>query len=316
MSTQRIAVFGLAGLLMLTGLPTEEADARRKGLRAGADGPAVERLQRNLSRAGFSTAVDGAFGPATKTSLMRWERWKHRRVDGIATRRDRRALRRSARFGTRLLHMGMRGRDVRGLQWHLGRVGFGTSIDGAFGPLTKAAVMRWERSRGRSVNGVATRHDQNALKRTRRNRNRTRHTSRPRARAWISRRGFAHAPGAPARVRRLVRAGNRIAKHPYKYGGGHGTWNDSGYDCSGSVSYVLHHAGLLSGSARPSGGFTTWGMSGHGRWVTVYANGGHMFLTVAGLRFDTTDRERDGTRWHRDMRTTSGYAVRHPGGIG
>ena len=103
---------------------------------------------------------------------MRWERWKHRRVDGIATRRDRRALRRSARFGTRLLHVGMRGRDVRGLQWHLGRVGFGTSIDGAFGPLTKAAVMRWERSRSRHVNGVASRRDQNALRHTRRNRTR------------------------------------------------------------------------------------------------------------------------------------------------
>ena len=117
-------------------------------------------------------------------------------------------------------------------------------------------------------------------------------------------------------MRRLIRAGNRIAKTPYKYGGGHGTWNDSGYDCSGSVSYVLHHAGLLSGAARTSGGFMNWRFAGRGKWVTVYAHGGHVFLTVAGLRFDTTDRERDGTRWHRDMRSTSGYAVRHPGGIG
>ncbi|MGH2837698.1 MAG: peptidoglycan-binding domain-containing protein [Thermoleophilaceae bacterium] len=315
MSTQRIAVFGLTGLLMLAGLPTQDAHARRKGLRQGADGPAVERVQRNLSRAGFSTAVDGAFGPATKATLMRWERWKHRRVDGIATRRDRRALRRSARFGTRLLHSGMRGRDVRGLQWHLGRVGFGTSIDGAFGPLTKAAVMRWEGSRGRGVNGVATRRDQNALKHTRRNR--TRRTSRPRVNAWISRRGFAHiSPSAPRKVRRLIRAGNRIAKAPYTYGGGHGSWNDSGYDCSGSVSYVLHHAGLLSGAARPSGGFMNWAFSGRGKWVTVYANSGHMWLKVAGIRFDTTDRERDGTRWHRDIRSSAGYAVRHPGRIG
>ena len=113
--------------------------------------------------------MDGAFGPATKSSLMRWERWKHRRVDGIATRRDRRALRRSARFGTRRLHVGMQGRDVRGLQYHLGRVGYGTSIDGAFGPLTQArASMRWEGARSRRVNGVATRRDQHALKRTRR----------------------------------------------------------------------------------------------------------------------------------------------------
>jgi hypothetical protein len=246
---------------------------------------------------------------------MSWERWRHRRVDGVATRRDRRALRRSARFGTRVLKVGMRGRDVRGLQWHLGRIGYGTSVDGAFGPLTQAAVKRWEGARGRRVNGVATRPDQRALRHTRRRT--TRRAPAPRVRAWISRRGFAHiSPSAPAKVRRLIDAGNRIAKAPYKYGGGHGTWNDSGYDCSGSVSYVLHHAGLLSGPARPSGGFMNWGRSGRGGWVTVYAHSGHMFLTVAGIRFDTTDRERDGTRWHRDMRSTAGYAVRHPGGIG
>ena len=316
MSTHRIAVLGLTGLLLLGGLPTADADARRKGLRQGSDGPAVKRLQRNLTRAGFATAADGAFGPATKASLMRWERWKHRRVDGIATRRDRRKLRRSARFGTRRLKVGMRGRDVGGLQWHLRRVGYGISIDGAFGPLTQGAAMRWERSRGRSVNGVMTRRDQRALKHTRRGSKP--HRSRPpRTGAWISRRGFAHiSPSAPRKVRRLIRAGNRIAKLPYRYGGGHGSWNDSAYDCSGSVSYVLHHAGLLRGLPRPSGGFMNWAFAGRGRWVTVYANSGHMFLTVAGLRFDTTDRERDGTRWHRDVRTRTGYAVRHPGGIG
>jgi len=313
MSTQRIAAFGLTGLLLLAGLPTAEADARRKGLREGAQGRSVKILQTNLTRAGFSTAVDGQFGPGTRSSLIRFERWRHRRVDGIATRRDRRALRRSARFGTRRLHVGMRGRDVGGLQRHLGRVGYGTAVDGAFGPLTQAAVKRWENARGRRVDGVATRPDQAALRRTGRRR-----TSSPttRPRAWISRKGFAHiSPRAPRRVRRLIRAGNEIAKAPYKYGGGHGTWNDSGYDCSGSVSYVLHHAGLLEGAARPSGGFMNWGRRGRGRWVTVYAHSGHMFLTVAGIRFDTTDRERDGTRWHKDMRSTAGYAVRHPGEI-
>ena len=314
MSNQRIAVLGLTGLLLLAGLPTAGADARPKGLHKGDHGPFVKLLQRNLNRAGFSTAVDGAFGPATKASVMSFERWKHRRVDGIATRRDRRALRRSARFGTRRLHVGMEGRDVRGLQSHLGRVGYGTAVDGAFGPMTQAALKRWEGAKSRRVDGVATRPDQHTLKRTRRSGG---DTSTPSVRAWISRRGFAHiSPSAPRKVKRLIRAGNEIAKAPYKYGGGHGTWNDSGYDCSGSVSDVLHHAGLLEGPARSSGGFMNWRFAGRGKWVTVYAHSGHMFLTVAGIRFDTTDRERDGTRWHRDMRSTAGYAVRHPGGIG
>jgi cell wall-associated NlpC family hydrolase len=311
MSTHRIAVLGLTGALLL---PAATAEARIKGLRVGAEGHFVKLLQRNLTRAGFSTAVDGQFGPATKTSQMRFEAWKHRRVDGIATRLDRRALRRSARFGTRRLHIGMQGRDVRGLQWHLGRVGQGTSIDGAFGPLTQTAVKSWEGARGRRVDGVMTRDDQRALRGTRRTGS---SSPTPLVKAWISRRGFAHiSPDAPNKVKRLIRAGNEIAKAPYKYGGGHGTWNDSGYDCSGSVSYVLHHAGLLDGLARPSGGFMDWRFAGRGKWVTVYAHSGHMFLTVAGIRFDTTDRERDGTRWHRDMRSTSGYAIRHPGGIG
>jgi len=293
------------------------ADARPKGIHKGMRGDTVKRLQRDLSRAGFRTSADGVFGPATKATLMRWERSKNRRADGIATRRDRRSLRRSARYGTKLLRAGMRGRAVRALQHHLTRAGFPTGRDGVFGPLTKSALARWERSRGRTADGVATRGDQGALMRGRQRTPSRPSPSRPRARAWISKRGFAHiSRRAPTRVRRLIRAGNRIAKHPYKYGGGHGRWRDSGYDCSGSVSYALHRAGLLKGSARPSGGFTKWGRRGRGGWVTIYAHSGHMFMTVAGLRFDTTDRERDGTRWHKDMRSTAGYAVRHPGGIG
>ena len=312
MSNQRIAVLGLTGLLLLGGLPTAAADARPKGLHKGDHGPFVKLLQRNLNRAGFSTAVDGAFGPATKASVMSFERWKHRRVDGIATRRDRRALRRSARFGTRRLHAGMEGRDVRGLQYQLGRVGYGTSIDGAFGPLTKAALERWEGAKSRRVDGVATRPDQHALKGTR---HRTTSPSPTNVHAWISSRGFAHiSPSAPRKVRRLIRAGNAIAKTPYKYGGGHGTWNDSGYDCSGSVSYVLHAAGLLS-RARDSTGFMSYGDAGRGTWITIRTNPSHAYMIVAGLRFDTSGRVADNSRWHASMRSSSGYTVRHPPGL-
>src|SRR5687768_8439071 len=131
MSSQRIAVMALMGLLFLGGLPASDADAY---LKKGMHGKSVKKLQRNLTRAGFRTAVEGAVGPGTKATRMRGGRWRGRRVDGVATRRGRRALRRSARFGTRLLRQGMRGRDVRGLQYYLNRRGAGLTRDGAFGP--------------------------------------------------------------------------------------------------------------------------------------------------------------------------------------
>jgi hypothetical protein len=101
---------------------------------------------------------------------------------------------------------------------------------------------------------------------------------------------------------------------PYRYGGGHGRWKDTGYDCSGSVSYALHGGGLLDASM-PSGGFTSWGESGPGKWITTYANGGHMYMVVAGLRFDTSGRSRTGSRWQKSMRSSSGFTVRHPEGF-
>lgn len=118
----------------------------------------------------------------------------------------------------------------------------------------------------------------------------------------------------PLTVRRVIAAGTRIARMPYHWGGGHGNWDDSGYDCSGSVSYALHGGGLLS-VALDSSGLMSWGDPGPGRWITVYANGGHAFMVVAGRRFDTSGREQTGSRWQDAMRDTSGYVVRHPHGL-
>jgi cell wall-associated NlpC family hydrolase len=112
----------------------------------------------------------------------------------------------------------------------------------------------------------------------------------------------------------VIAAGNEIAKKPYRYGGGHGQWNDSGYDCSGSVSYALHGAGLV-GRPRDSGEFMDWRFAGRGDWITVYAHGGHVYMMVAGLRFDTSGLDDDGTRWHDTRASRSGYAVRHPRGL-
>jgi hypothetical protein len=116
------------------------------------------------------------------------------------------------------------------------------------------------------------------------------------------------------RVRRVIAAGDRIAGYPYKYGGGHGQWRDSGYDCSGSVSYALHGAGLLD-SALTSGDFMSWGQPGPGRWITIYASPGHVYMVVNGRRFDTSGQDVSGSRWQADDRSSSGYTVRHPTGL-
>jgi hypothetical protein len=135
-------------------------------------------------------------------------------------------------------------------------------------------------------------------------------------RAEVLEGGIAIPPlDAPPEVKAIIEAGNMIARTPYKWGGGHGKWQDTGYDCSGSVSYALSAAGLVDSSA-PSGTYMKWGEPGRGKWVTIYANGGHMFMEVAGVRFDTSGAKRSGSRWQSETRRpTSGYKVRHPPGL-
>jgi len=134
-------------------------------------------------------------------------------------------------------------------------------------------------------------------------------------RARVLRDGTAIAPeNAPDVVKRVIMAGNEIAQFPYKWGGGHGAWRDNGYDCSGSVSFALAGAGLL-GRPLTSGLFMNYGAPGQGRWITIYASPGHIFMYVAGLRFDTSGQGRAGTRWQDEARPTAGFAVRHIPGL-
>jgi peptidoglycan hydrolase CwlO-like protein len=121
-------------------------------------------------------------------------------------------------------------------------------------------------------------------------------------------------PGAPAAVREVIAAGNAIATLPYLYGGGHASFHANGYDCSGSVSYALAAAGLVT-SPMASGAFEGWGDPGPGRWITIYANAGHAWMEVAGWRFDTVALSEGGTRWARGGGEYSGYVVRHPPGL-
>jgi hypothetical protein len=119
---------------------------------------------------------------------------------------------------------------------------------------------------------------------------------------------------APEAVKAAIAAANRIHTLPYIWGGGHARWASPGYDCSGAVSFALHGAGLI-GTPMDSGEMMTWGAPGKGRWITIYANAGHAFAVIDGVRWDTAgDSEGTGPRWHPEMVSTAGYVVRHPAG--
>ena len=134
----------------------------------------------------------------------------------------------------------------------------------------------------------------------------------------VLRTGIAYAPSnAPDSVKHAIWAINTICRRPYVWGGGHGSFHDYGYDCSGAVSFALHYAGMLN-QPIPSSDFLRYGERGRGRWFTIYSRHGHVFAMIAGLRFDTTDLRYGGDvgpRWHLDGRDTWGFQARHPLGL-
>jgi len=127
--------------------------------------------------------------------------------------------------------------------------------------------------------------------------------------------GVAHAPaGAPKAVVRAIKAGNRIQNKPYLYGGGHKAFEDTAYDCSGAVSYALHGARVLR-SPLDSGSMMKWAIAGTGKWITVYANPGHAYMIIAGLRLDTSGTGGRGPRWLTEQRDPAGFVARHPANL-
>jgi hypothetical protein len=218
----------------------------------------------------------------------------------------------------------MRGTDVRVLQDFLTKVGVRTTVDGQYGPGTASRVRRWERKSSLPVNGRVTRTDAATLRgQVSQGAGALQNTggaqpiaAAPTASATLGSDGLAVAPaGAPPEVAAVIAAANRIVGKPYRYGGGHGEWEDSGYDCSGSESYALHGADLVS---RPmdSTEFMSYGEAGPGQWITSYANSGHSYLVVAGLRFDTGfNGGGSGPKWSTEMRPADGDTVRHPEGL-
>jgi peptidoglycan hydrolase-like protein with peptidoglycan-binding domain len=334
-----------------TAVTATTAAARRLGtkpLRSGDHGARVKALQTLLSSAGFKTSTDGQYGRGTVTVVRKFQRAANLRASGVADARtltalksatdgsassnssggfDVRATGGSQHLGDRIpLKKGMSGHDVRILQDFLQRAGFDTSIDGEYGAGTVKSVKQFETDQQETVDGVIDANDIDLLRSLVAGDATTQATgsttpnpaqTTPGAKATVGSDGLAVAPAdAPDVVKQIIAAGNEIAKTPYHYGGGHGRWQDSGYDCSGSVSYALHGAGLLD---RPltSGDFASWdgAQSGPGQWVTIYGNAGHVFMVVAGLRFDTSGRSAAGTRWQTASRSSSGYTVVHPTGL-
>jgi cell wall-associated NlpC family hydrolase len=230
----------------------------------------------------------------------------------------------AASYGSRTLSIGAHGSDVKKLQRYLVSAGHSVARDGEFGPRTHRALKITEADLELSADGVATVREQRAIRRA------VKDTGSggasfvappppekvvPGAKGTVTADGFAVPPeSAPEVVKQVIAAGNAIATTPYKWGGGHASWDDSGYDCSGSVSYALHGGGLLD-SALVSGDFARWGEPGAGSWITIYANGGHVYMVVAGMRFDTSARSRTGSRWTMEQRASDGFSVTHPPGL-
>jgi Putative peptidoglycan binding domain len=280
---------GSAGAADAKALPT---------LEPGQRGESVRKLQRALH-----VRVDGIYGRGTASVVRRFQRRHHLRADAIVGPSTWRTIRRSLhrRHAGSPAHASRAGkaRSIRVLQRHLG-----IAADGVFGPATARAVRRFQHRHGLTADGVVGPATWAALG--------------IRGHRPVLERARLHGPhtrpGVPVAVFRAIAAADRIASLPYRYGGGHGSFHDSGYDCSGSVSYVLHAAGRL-GRPRDSGDLMRYGAPGAGHYITIYANPGHAFMVIRGRRFDTTGRSQTGSRWQPSGRSAAGYVVRHPVGL-
>jgi peptidoglycan hydrolase-like protein with peptidoglycan-binding domain len=288
-------VAALVASLALVAVAVAPADGART-VKRGSHGAAVRSLQRILHQ-----HPDGIFGPGTARSLKRFQTRHGLTPDGVAGPATWRALRAASasKAATAGPRVASRGSSVSTLQAKLG-----LPPDGVFGPQTKAAVQAFQSAHGLTADGVVGPATWAAL-------------GVGGSPPVLEVRGSGASAGTGASradlaIRRAVAAANRIDPLPYKYGGGHGSFTDSGYDCSGSVSYVLHAAGLLD-TPQDSSQLMSYGASGPGRRITIYSNPGHAYMVIDGRRFDTSGNAAG--RWQGEPGTTAGYVVRHPRGF-
>jgi peptidoglycan hydrolase-like protein with peptidoglycan-binding domain len=295
-----LTVDGVAGPATWSALGRAAASTavvKSSGGKGKVVGHSVGYLQRLLG-----LSPDGIFGPQTLRALRSFQARHGLTVDGVAGPATFSALG-SASGAT---HRARTTSDSGGSGVGALQQALGIGADGVFGPGTESALKSWQSSHGLNADGVAgpaTRSalgigDGPALKR-----------------GADKSGGGGGGSNSSSKVQAMVAAGNQIATTPYVYGGGHGSFSSSGYDCSGSVSYVLHAAGLL-GTPMDSSSLESYGDAGPGAHVTIYANAGHAWMTIDGRRFDTSAQSQTGgSRWSSSMAPTSGYVVRHPTGL-
>jgi len=288
-------------------------------LSSESKGRQVELLQQALG-----ISVDGIYGPETEEAVRSFQASRGLAVDGIAGPETSAALRSHA--ATKASAAGVRRDAVNFTPSEAVLPGAGNAVarlqhalhmqaDGSFGPETEAAIRRLQARHGLTADGVAGPatwallgiSDEPELK--------------PPASAMAhegSGSGSTSSTGGGGEssgvVARVIAAGDEIATRPYVFGGGHGSFQSTGYDCSGSVSYALHGGGLLS-SPEDSSALESYGEAGPGQHITIYANAEHAFMVIDGKRFDTIAQQETGTRWSDSMTSTAGYVARHPAGL-